>query len=451
MLGKEKKRFPGGLLLPILILLLAFLPALAACGGQQPPVTEDPPSLTGELPSRGEESPGMSENPEPSGGLSTEREAAPAEASSQERETLSEAETVPSGTPAPTLPEESAETPSATRPQRPTSGKTVPLPTAPTEESREPGDILSRKVPDYSRESNWAFLAEGEEKAADVFFVAPTVIDEGVYLRLSDEEGKGYFRDSVKKEKGLYDGVGTFYAPYYRQMAAEVYKWPALEQRFWRDQAFRDVSAAFRYYLDHYDCGKPLIIAGFSQGSELCIRLIQQFFNPETQEGRELTKRLVAVYAIGAGLPETTVEKYPWLKAAEAETDLGGIICFDCELPGVTGSVLLPAGSRSLTINPLSWSRSTEPAEAWMNQGACFFAGDEIFLEQPYLCGCYIEPERGALIVTGINPAHFPTDEADVLPPGNLHEYDYQFFYRNIQENVEKRLEAYFEAEKKAP
>ena len=341
--------------------------------------------------------------------------------------------------------EEPTETAASTEPPE-TEPATQPPTEAPTEETEpdetEDPDFFKNRVPDYSRPERWAWLGEGEDKPADLFFVGPTVLEDGLYLRLTDQENLEYFRTSLAQERGLYDSVCTLYAPYYRQMSVKVYTFPREEQSFWRDQAYRDVAAAFRYYLENLYTGKPLILAGFSQGAELALRLMQEFFDPDTAWGAALQDRLVAVYAIGAGLPETMVEEYPWMKPADSAWDTGVIIAYDCEQPGITGSVLLPAGSRSLSINPLTWSRSTEPADKSLNKGACFLRGGQIWMELPELCGCYIEPDRGALVVTGINYASFPTD-SDVLPPGNLHEYDYQFFYRNLQENVRTRVDQF--------
>lgn len=319
--------------------------------------------------------------------------------------------------------------------------KTRPLPQEDDSgASAEETNPEAEPVTDYGREEHWAYLGMGEDKAVDLFLLAPTVVENGVFLHMEDARARKLFSLSLDKQRGLYEARCSLYAPYYRQMAEEVYGWSEEEQKIWRDQAYRDAAAAFRFFLDRYDRGKPLILAGFSQGSELSLRLMQEFFDPATEEGRRLLNRLVAVYAIGAGFPESMVHQYPWMQPAEGRRDTGVIISFDCELPGITHSVLLPAGSRSMSINPLSWSREGVHADRSLNKGAYFPA---INLEEPHLCGCYIEPVRGALIVTDINPEYFPVD-SNVLPPGNLHEYDYQFFYRNIQENVIDRIEAFF-------
>ena len=62
--------------------------------------------------------------------------------------------------------------------------------------------------------------------------------------------------------------------------------------------------------------------------------------------------------------------------------------------------------------------------------------------EEPGLCGCYIDLPRGALKVTDVYaedyPAYIPS-----LPEGSYHIYDYQFFYRNLQDNVKLRIAEY--------
>lgn len=58
------------------------------------------------------------------------------------------------------------------------------------------------------------------------------------------------------------------------------------------------------------------------------------------------------------------------------------------------------------------------------------------------MTGAYIDPERGALKVTDVSPEDY-TAALSFLQEGEYHIYDYQFFYRNLQENVKKRVEAY--------
>ena len=109
----------------------------------------------------------------------------------------------------------------------------------------------------------------------------------------------------------------------------------------------------------------------------------------------------------------------------------------------ITDSFFIPEGSWSYSINPLNWKTDSTPADKELNLGACFtdYEGN-ITKEIPHLTGAYIDPERGALKVTDVSPEDYPA-ALSFLQEGEYHIYDYQFFYRNLQENVKKRVEAY--------
>ena len=83
------------------------------------------------------------------------------------------------------------------------------------------------------------------------------------------------------------------------------------------------------------------------------------------------------------------------------------------------------------------------PADKSLNAGACFtdYSGG-IRREVTGLCGCYIDPERGVLKVTDVTPEEFPPI-LPILPEGSYHLYDYQFFFRNLQQNVDCRINSY--------
>lgn len=73
-----------------------------------------------------------------------------------------------------------------------------------------------------------------------------------------------------------------------------------------------------------------------------------------------------------------------------------------------------------------------------MNLGACFTDYDgKIKTEIPQLTGAYIDDKRGALKVTDINSEDYP---GELFDDGIYHLYDYQFFYRNLEKNVQTRI-----------
>lgn len=297
-------------------------------------------------------------------------------------------------------------------------------------------------APDYADSYYWAYYESGaSDKAADVFFIAPTVFGgEGdrYNMPLDSENYRGKFIGATNMEKGIYDGDARFFAPYYRQIGLAVYLMEEDARQQYLDIAFGDVKDAFEYYMAHDNGGRPIVVAGFSQGAEMAIRLVKECFAaPERQE------LLVACYAIGWRLTEEETRACSHLRPAQSEDDLGTVIAFNSEAEEITGSMMIPEGVKTYAINPLNWKTDATPADRSLNLGACFtnYSG-QITKEIPALTGAYIDEVRGALKVTDITPAQYPAGLAS-FAEGVYHIYDYQFFYRNLQQNVRTRIETY--------
>ncbi len=318
----------------------------------------------------------------------------------------------------------------AAAPQEQTAG-TVPEAAALQEEKAA--------VTDYSSEENWAYQGIGEEKDVDLFLLCPTVDTKDEFnMSLEDEKTKGNFLGALNMERGIYEDSARLYAPYYRQAAMKVYSLEEAEREPYLETAYADVSAAFSYYIENDNDGRPIILAGFSQGADMCYRLLQEYFGDE-----ELYKRLVAVYAIGWPCTKELVSEYPQIVPAQSAEDVGVVISFDCESPEVADTFIVPAGTEAYTINPLNWKTDETKAEKSENLGACFtdYSGN-IKKEESGLCGCYIDTDRGIVKVPDLKAEDYPAIVPG-LPEGAYHIYDYQFFYRNLQENVKLRVERF--------
>ena len=293
--------------------------------------------------------------------------------------------------------------------------------------------------PDYSQAENWAYFAEGEGKDADLFLICPTVDMRDEYnMSLEDEETKADFLGALNMERGIYEETARLYAPYYRQAAMKVYGLEAGQREPYLAAAYRDVSEAFRWYLEHENDGRPILLAGFSQGADLCYRLLEEYFGDE-----ELYSRLVAVYALGWPCTQELTEQFPQIRPAAGENDTGVVISFDCEAPELEETLITPAGTKAYTINPLNWRTDMFPADKSSNPGSCFtdYSG-RILQEEEGLCGCYIDDTRGVLKVTGIGSEEYPP----VIPgfeEGAYHVYDYQFFFRALEQNVRTRVDSF--------
>ena len=294
---------------------------------------------------------------------------------------------------------------------------------------------------DYSSADNWVYFGVGDDKDADLFLVCPTVdtLDEE-FMSLDNDVMKGYFTGALEMERGLYEESTRMYAPYYRQMAMNGYELDLTERERRLAIAYKDVSDAFAYYLENENNGRPIILAGFSQGADMVYRLIEEYFGSE-----EMQQKLVAAYPIGWACTEDMVKEYPQIKPAQSADDLGVVISFDCEAPEVTDTIINPAGQKAYCINPLNWKTDSTPADKSLNIGSRFMkSSGKIKGESEQLCGCYIDEERGVLKVTDVTPEEYPA-VLGILPEGAYHLYDYQFFFMNLQENVKHRVELYME------
>lgn len=291
----------------------------------------------------------------------------------------------------------------------------------------------------YSDTENWAYFAEGEGKKVDLFLICPTVDmgTSGNYnMSMSDTETKESFVGALNMEKGIYEQTATLYAPYYRQMTFPVYSMTEEEMEPYLNIAYADISAAFLYYMEEINQGRPFILAGFSQGSQLLLMLMEEYFdNPAYSEN------LVAAYAIGWKVTQEDLDTYPHLKMAQKEDDTGVIVSFNTEAAGMKESLIVADGERTIGINPLNWKTDGTLAEKSLNKGACFtdYTG-AITNEIPQLTGAYLDADRGTLIAVDIHPEDYSNS---LFPDGIYHLYDYQFFYRNLQENVLVRTNAF--------
>lgn len=303
--------------------------------------------------------------------------------------------------------------------------------------------LASAQEPDYADAGSWAYWRVGENKPADLFIVCPTV-DLGTggnkNMSLADNEAKKNFYGALNMERGIYEQHCRIYAPYYRQAVLADYDLPAKEAEPYFNLAYKDVRAAFVYYMQHENNGRPFVLAGFSQGAEMCLRLLKEFGNEDF-----VKNNMVACYAIGWRFTPQEAEKYPYIQPAKCADDLGKVIIFNSEAPEVTSSLMVPHGEKSFCINPLNWRTDGTMADKALNSGACFtdYSGS-IKREVPQLTGCCIDTERGVLKVTDIDKKQYPP-VLSIFTDGIYHLYDYQFFYRNLQQNVGLRINTFVE------
>lgn len=297
---------------------------------------------------------------------------------------------------------------------------------------------VSSGQPDYAQAESWAFLPVGQtDKPVDVFYVYPTIFGGNGPERMdiADADLRHKADVQILINGGVFTDEANLFAPYYRQASIEVVWLAEQEADQLLKEGYQDVMSAFDYYMQHYNQGRPFILAGFSQGSMALLELMKaKFNNPQWQ------KQLVAAYLIGYSVTEQDLHKYPWLKMAQGETDTGVIVSYNTQLPHSGHSYVLKEGA--LGINPVNWKTDGTVAPASVHKGAVIFDAvtGEKREEVPHLSDTYLEKESGALVVQ-VDPVKYNASQA-VFPTGVLHMYDYMFFYNNLKENVERRVSA---------
>ena len=127
---------------------------------------------------------------------------------------------------------------------------------------------------DYADEHNWAHLPANAEKEVDTFFVYPTLyIDPSPEAPALADVDDVVFRSAVKSHYQeaplVFEESTNVYEPYYRQSNLFAIAGKSTEESmaFQRHEQRTDLYAALDYYFEHYNQGRPFILAGHSQGS----------------------------------------------------------------------------------------------------------------------------------------------------------------------------------------
>ncbi len=290
---------------------------------------------------------------------------------------------------------------------------------------------------DYSHAQNWAFLPQEQaaDKPVDVFYVYPTIFGGNgpELMDVSSADLREKADVQIRINAGVFTDEANLYAPYYRQASIDILWLDKAQEETLLSTGYEDVAAAFEYYMKHLNKGRPFILAGFSQGSMALLNLMEKKFdNPHWR------KQLVAAYLIGYSVTTEDLEKHPWLKMAQGETDTGVIVSYNTQLPGYGYSYVLKENSHA--INPVNWKTDSSVAPAAEHKGAVIFdiVTGEKQEEIPQLADVWLEEKTGALVLK-VDDKKFNASQV-VFPSGVLHMYDYMFFYNNLKENVKKRV-----------
>ena len=152
----------------------------------------------------------------------------------------------------------------------------------------------------------------------------------------------------------IMSGQLNYYSPYYRQCTLQAFTSDSLMQSR-LPLAMNDVRRAFDYYLEHYNGGRPFILAGFSQGAIAVIELLKGMDSATYC-------RMVAAYVIGWRITDEDLAQTRNIRPSHDSTDIGVTICYNSVRDNSCAIPMLSKGNR-MAINPVNWRTDATPAK----------------------------------------------------------------------------------------
>ncbi|MEG0156584.1 MAG: DUF3089 domain-containing protein, partial [Anaerovoracaceae bacterium] len=292
--------------------------------------------------------------------------------------------------------------------------------------------LLQEPASDYSKAENWLAAEVEGDKAVDVFYLYPTTfsMEKGgePFAKIDDGGMRSGAKQVYDFQSGVFAQSCNRYAPYYRQVDAvyDLQKSQKTQEKNMEKLPAKDALAAFDYYIEHYNKGKPFILAGHSQGSNVLLYLLDTYM----KEHPETYKRMVAAYVIGYSVTETYLKENPHLRFAQGQEDTGVIISYNTEATGVTEeNPVLRKGA--IAINPITWTRTEEPAPATLSKGSLMLhEGEPVKMSQ--FADAKVNQERGVVNISTADPNIYSSPENPIFKKGVFHANDYNFYYFDL-------------------
>ena len=282
--------------------------------------------------------------------------------------------------------------------------------------------------PSYDNPSMWYIQSRGGE--ADLFYIISTETGDhmmgGDTCHLADIYNME-LRKPMQKEMtavdSFYSDKLNYFSPYYRQVSMD--SWADSEKAFARlPITVSDVKRSWQYYLEHFNQGRPFIIAGFSQGALAALEIVKHM--PDS-----VMKRMVAAYVIGYKVGQEDLDSFPNIRLAQGATDTGVTISFNSVKS--PESILYISKNTKACINPVNW-RTDSVRTQFVLYGR----------KKNDTLSVHCDPKSRHIIVEGYQ-------QKNIMPiigcKGNYHDMELKFYYPYIRRNMADRVAAFMKRE----
>ena len=310
-------------------------------------------------------------------------------------------------------------------------------------------------APNYASSSNWLALPQTTAKKVDVFYLSDTTYSKATPSSpdigpIDDPKMQQGAKAKFTTTAAAFETVGNIYAPYNRQVDAQHKSTLPLAQQLSLEAGTptSDAVSAFDYYIKNMNDGRPFILAGHSQGSNLIANILSGYM----KQHPDVYKRMIAAYVIGFSITGEYLAQNPHLKFATGPDDTGVIISYNTEAPvmKVTNPVTMPGG---IAVNPITWTTSETLVSAAQSLGGIEVdpqtgkavvdaSGDPVKVQ--HYADAQVNKQRGVVICSTADPNQLaPGNQA--IAAGIYHPYDYPFYFFDIRANAENRVAKYLQ------
>ena len=303
---------------------------------------------------------------------------------------------------------------------------------------------------DYSKSENWAALPTQKDSSdhipadllnkkqpynIDVFYVHPTTFtrrDRSWNASLDDKKlNIKTDKTAIKFQASIFNLVGNVYAPRYRQAHLRSYFTKDTDSgKKALDLAYTDIKAAFQYYLDHFNNGRPFILVSHSQGTTHTQYLIKDFI-----DHKPLQKKLIAAYLVG--LP-VLKNNFATVKPCESPDETGCFCSWRTYKDGFEPSIQNLSEKISV-VNPVTWTQGLGKSGLKDHKGSILRNFDKVNAASQTA-----EIYKGVILT---NKPKFPF--SFLITTKNFHPGDLNLFYLDVQENARLRTQSYLDKNSK--